>query len=142
TTRRPDSNSVRRMGMGESLVRGPVPALAGPGPPVAGAAASGPRVTIPPPAAGLLFHFHPLGDRPLFADRLQADLAHLVDLLYLDLQGVALLDRLLDRGQALALSQLGDVHQPVSAGHEVDEGDEGGRLHHLAGEPLPDRERP
>ncbi|MGH2650561.1 MAG: hypothetical protein ACRDHK_05045, partial [Actinomycetota bacterium] len=61
--------------MGESLVRGPVRALAIPGPPVAVATAAAPRVTVPPLTAGLLFHFHPLGDRPLLADRLQADLA-------------------------------------------------------------------
>src|SRR5207247_3724234 len=79
TTRKPDSNSVRRMGMGESLVRGPVPALAVPGPPVA--VATAPRVAVPPLPSGMLLDFHALGDRPLLPHPPPADPAHPVALL-------------------------------------------------------------
>src|SRR5436190_16989100 len=62
-----------------------------------------------------------LGDLPLLADWLQVDLAHRVDLLDLDLELVALLDGILDPGQALALPELGDVHEPVAPRNEVHE---------------------
>src|SRR5207253_7680434 len=75
---------------------------------------------------------------PALADRLEADLALGVDLLDLDGELVADLDRLLDRGEPLAPAELGDVDQTVPRGEDVDEGAERGRLHPRAIEALPD----
>src|SRR5581483_9575086 len=146
TTRRPDSNSVRLMGMVPSLVGLLAPALAVP---LAGASARASPVATPPlarsavPVPALaswwLEDLHALGNGPLLTDRLEADLAHRVDLLDLVLEGVALLQsRLLDAGQAAAASELGDVHQTVSPRHQVDERPERRDLDDLAGEPLSD----
>ena len=61
-----------------------------------------------------------------------------VDVLDLDLDRVAVLDRVLDVGQALALAELGDVDQAVAAGHEVHERAERRRVHDGAGVVLAD----
>src|SRR5437016_3169018 len=132
TTRRPDSNSVRRIGTllpAGRAVPVPVPSVA-----VAGTAVT------PLPLAVL--RLRPLGYLPLLADGLEVDLAHGVDLLDLDLELVALLDGVLDAVEALALPELRDVHEPVAAGDEVHERAERGRLHHGPVVPLADEHRP
>src|SRR5438128_588448 len=75
---------------------------------------------------------------PALADRLQADLALRVDLLDLDGELVAHLDRLFHRREPLAPAELGDVDQAVPRGEDIDEGAERGRLHHGPVEALPD----
>src|SRR5581483_2794691 len=144
TTRRPDSNSVRRMGISPSLVRRLASALA-----VALArapASSGsvpvPSVAVAPLAARRFHDLDALGHGPLLADRLEADLAHGVDVLDLDLEGVSLPQPgLLDARQASAPAELGDVDQAVPPGYEVHERPKRRDLDDLAGEPLPDGQR-
>src|SRR5690606_1187183 len=67
------------------------------------------------------------------AGRHEADLAAVVDLLDRDLDLVAERDDVLDRVDPLAAAELGDVHQAVAAGEDVDEGAELGDVHDAAG---------
>src|SRR5207344_1335108 len=84
---------------------------------------------------------HPLGNRPLLAHGLERDLPAIVDVLDLDLDRVADLDRVLDVREPLALAELGDVDQAVAPRHEVHERTERGRVDHGAGEVLADADR-
>src|SRR4051794_22262046 len=70
------------------------------------------------------------------SDRDQADLAAGVDVGDLHLQLVTDVRDVLDLGDPLAAAELADVHQPVLAREEGDEGPEGGGLDDRAQEPL------
>ena len=74
----------------------------------------------------------------VFVDEHQRDLAAVVDVGDLHAQLVADVDDVLDLGDALALAELGDVHQPVAARQQRDERAEVGGLDHRAEEPLAD----
>src|SRR5207249_185878 len=102
-----------------------------------------PTVALParPPVARTLVSLDAgpaaFGRIPALPDRLQADLPLRVDLLHLDRELVADLDGILHRGQSLPPAELGDVHQAIPSGEDVDEGPERGGLHHRAVEALP-----
>src|SRR5262245_54521782 len=139
TTRSPEVNSVRRIGIGLRGVAGPRVAVARATIPVAvpvavarttlAVAGTAVPVAVTPRRSVLGLDLRALGDRPLLADRPQRDLAAVVDVLDLDLDRVPHLDRVLDVGDPLALAELRDVDQPVAARHEVHERAERRRVH-------------
>src|SRR6056297_1490467 len=73
-----------------------------------------------------------LRSRPI-AGRCEADLALVVDLLDDDLDLLTEFEHVLHGVDALAATELGDVHQTVAARQDVDERTELGDVHHAAG---------
>ena len=88
--------------------------------------AGGPLLALAAVAVGLR-------DLTVVADRGQADLAAVVDVVDTDLDLVAEVDHVLDPVDPLAPAQLGDVDQAVAAREDVDEGAELGDVDHPAG---------
>src|SRR5580765_6471723 len=112
TTRKPELNSVREIGMTSgSAVLGSGAAIAEPTTVAIAAVAT--RATIPTPIAAVSplsrrLDLRAFGHFPLGTDRFQTDLPLWVDVFDQDGQRVALLDRLLDAREPLAAPELRD----------------------------------
>src|SRR6478672_147777 len=143
TTRRPELNSVREIGMTSgSAVLGCAAAIAEPATVAIAAVAT--RATIAAAVSSLSrgLDLRALGHFPLGTDRLQTDLPLWVDVFDQDGQRVALLDRLIDAREPLAAPELRDMDESIATGNQVDERAEGRRLHHGALVGLPHEDRP